>query len=200
MKNGPSKYLEVLAREFSKLPGIGLKSGSRLAFHMLGMNDEAVLSFTQAVINLKKNIVICEICSGISDSKICSICSDNSREKRVICVVESAKDILTIESSNGYHGLYHVLNGVISPLDGIGPEELNIKSLIERCQSNEIEEIIIALNPTIEGDATSLYLSKLLSSSSIHVARIAHGLPVGGDIEFADGPTIIKSIEGRVKI
>ena len=155
---------------------------------------------SKAILELKENITFCKICGGISDADICAICSDENRDKSIVCVVAEARDVLTIEKSEGYRGVYHVLKGVISPLDGIGPEELNIGSFIKRCKEGFIKEVIIATNPTIEGDATTLYLAKELRPLGIRVMRIAHGLPVGSNIEFADAATIVKSIEGRVEI
>ncbi len=196
----PSGYFDALIKEFSRLPGIGQKSAARLAFHILKQPLSEIERLTKAILELKENIVFCEICGGISDAAVCSICSDQNRDKSIICVVEEARDIITIEKSNWYHGLYHVLKGVISPLDGIGPEELNISSFLDRCRNEDINEVIIATNPTIEGDATTLYLAKELKPMGVKVMRIAHGLPVGSNIEFADSATIIKSLEGRVEI
>jgi recombination protein RecR len=199
MKN-PSKYLEMLTREFSRLPGIGPKSASRLAFHILKMPLEDVESLSRAILVLKKNISTCTICGGISDGDVCSICLDSERDRNLLCVVEEQSDVLSIEKSGEFRGLYHVLWGVISPLDGIGPEELNIKSLIERAREGEVREVIIATNPTVEGDATSLYISQELRPLGITVMRIAHGLPIGADIEFADSATIAQSLRDRIKI
>jgi len=196
--SGPSFYLDALIREFSRLPGIGPKSAARLAFHILKQPMPEVEKLSQTIIDLKKNITFCHKCGGISDTDICSICTDESRENHILCVVEEAKDIITIEKSEGFNGLYHVLDGVISPLDGIGPEELNIGNFIDRCRDENIREVIIAVNPTIEGDATTLYLSRELKPLGIVVMRIAHGLPVGSNLEYADSATIIKSLEGRV--
>ncbi len=198
--SNPSKYLDDLIREFSKLPGIGTKSASRLAFHILNMAVEDTERLIDSIVSLKKNIGTCIICGGISDEERCSICRNESRDSGLICIVENARDVLTIESTGKYSGLYHVLMGLISPLDGIGPEELNISSLIKRCGSNDVREVILALNSTVEGDATTLYLAKILSNLGIKVTRIARGLPVGADLEFADCATIIKSIEGRVEL
>ncbi|MCU0822601.1 MAG: recombination mediator RecR [Spirochaetes bacterium] len=197
---GPSNYLDALIREFTRLPGIGPKSASRLAFHILKASEEEVERLTGAISELKKNISFCNICGGISDGQVCAICSDDSRDKCVICVVEEAKDILTIEKSMEYRGLYHVLKGVISPLDGIGPEDLNIVSFLNRCRDGTIKEIVIATNPTIEGDATTLYLARILKPLGIKVMRIAHGLPAGSNLEFADSATIAKSLAGRIEI
>ena len=196
----PSKYLDALIKEFAKLPGIGQKSARRLAFHILKIPLNEAESISKAILELKKNITSCKICSSISDEDICSICSDESRETSVICVVEEAKDVLTIEKTREYHGLYHVLQGVISPLDGIGPEELNIGSFVQRCKDGMVKEVIVATNPTLEGDATALYLAQSLKPLGIKVLRIAHGLPVGCELEFADSATIVKSLDGRIEI
>ena len=197
--NNPSYYLESLIREFSRLPGIGQKSASRLAFHVLGMPESDVERLAAALVEIKKKIRKCAICGGISDHDVCSICSDEAREKDLVCVVEEPMDILIIEKTGKYRGVYHALNGLISPLDGIGPDELNIAPLVGRCRGG-IREIILALNPRIEGDATALYLAKLLKPLGMKITRIAHGLPVGSELEYADSATIIKSIENRVEM
>ena len=196
----PSRYLDSLVKEFMRLPGVGAKSASRLAFHVLKMRMDEVDSLCRAMKDLKENIVTCRVCGGISDTETCSICSDVGRDRHVLCIVENARDVITLEATGGYSGLYHVLMGLISPLDGIGPEELNISSLMDRCAAGDIHEVILALNPTIEGDATSLYLAGLIGPAGITVSRIAHGLPVGSDLEYADSATIIKSLEGRVRM
>jgi recombination protein RecR len=196
----PSSYIERVAKEFSKLPGIGNKSASRIAFFLLKMEKKEVESLAASMIELKNNIMTCIKCGGISDLDICSICSDTGREHRTICVVENARDVLNIEATGEFKGIYHVLSGLISPLDGIGPDDLNMNSLITRCGTDGLDEVIMALSPTIEGDATTLYLASLISPFGINVTRIAHGLPVGSDLEYVDCATIAKSIEGRVKI
>ncbi|OHD71647.1 MAG: recombination protein RecR [Spirochaetes bacterium RBG_16_49_21] len=195
-----SSYLDALIKKFSKLPGIGTKSASRLAFHILSMPTDEVESLGRAMVDLKKNTFTCTICGGIADSEVCAICHDDARDRSLICVVEDAKDVLTIEGTGEYRGMYHVLAGLISPLDGVGPENLNLRTLAQRCGSGAVREVILALNPSIEGEATSLYLAQLINPFGVTVTRIAHGLPVGADIEFADNATIIKSLEGRVKI
>lgn len=192
--------LEALIKEFSRLPGIGPKSASRLAFHVLQMPLESAQRLSDGILLVKKSISTCSICGGISESPVCAVCSDPERDKNIICVAESAKDVLTIEKTGEFKGVYHVLHGVISPLDGIGPEEINIRALLDRCKERKIQEIIIATNPSIEGDATGLYLARLLKPLGIRVTRIAHGLPVGADIEFADSITLAKSISGRVEM
>ena len=169
-----STYLESLIKEFSKLPGIGSKSASRLAFHLLTRTNEEVEKLSNAITELKKNIKSCTNCGGIADADYCSICMDSLRDSKIICIVEGARDVLTIENTREFKGEYHVLNGLISPLDGVGPDELNIAGLLVRCKNNDINEIILALNPIVEGDATSLYISKLISPLGIKVSRIAH--------------------------
>jgi len=164
------------------------------------MERYEVENLAASMIDLKNNIKTCIKCGGISDSDICSICSDTGRDHKTICVVESAKDVLNIEATGEFKGIYHVLSGLISPLDGIGPDDLNIESLIRKCGTDLLDEVIMALSPTIEGDATTLYTASLVSQFGINVTRIAHGLPVGSDLEYVDCATIAKSIEGRVKI
>lgn len=196
----PSVYLSRVIRELSRLPGVGKKSASRIAFHMLRQPDARIKELVQSIIDLKENIHTCSICSGISDREICSICSDPSRDRSLLCLVEGARDLLTIEATGEFKGLYHVISGLISPLDGIGPADLNLKSLLDRLGREKYGEIIIALNPTIEGEATTLYLAGLMEPFNITVTRIAHGLPVGSDLEYVDSVTIARSIEGRVRI
>ncbi|MCU0846965.1 MAG: recombination mediator RecR [Spirochaetes bacterium] len=195
-----SSYLDNLIKKLSSLPGIGPKSASRLAFHILKMHPDEVTGLSRAITDLKENIRTCGVCGGISEGEVCGICVDPSRDRSMVCVVEDARDILIIESTGGFKGLYHSLNGLLSPLDGIGPEDLSITGLVERCRSGGVSEIILALNPTMEGDATSLYLARVIAGTGVRVTRIAHGLPVGADLEFADGATIAKSIEGRVSM
>ncbi len=195
----PSIYLDRVTKELSRLPGIGSKSASRIAFYLLKLDKNEVESIASSLVDLKNNIRACSRCGGISDTELCAICSDTGRDKNVLCVVEEARDILNIEASNEFRGLYHVLSGLISPLDGIGPEDLNIASLVNKCSAG-LTEVILALNPTIEGDATALYLASLISPLGVKVTRIAHGLPVGCDLEFIDSATIAKSIQGRVRI
>ncbi len=196
----PSHYLDHLVKELSRLPGIGPKSAARLAFHFLDMRDDDVSRLLSSVTSLRENITTCTVCGGISDADVCSICCDSERDFSIVCVVEHRKDVLTIEGTGEYRGMYHVLNGVISPLDGIGPEELNFRNLEKRCEGGDIKELILALNPSVEGDATTLYIAGVFRDMGIRVSRIAHGLPVGSDIEFADSATIVKSIEGRSTI
>lgn len=195
----PSSYLDALISELSALPGIGNKSAGRIAFHILKISDADAERLAKTIVEIKKNIRTCNVCGGLSDGNTCLICSDIKRDNKTICVVAEARELLAIEATGEYNGGYHVLGGLISPLDGIGPDELNIGKLVTRISESEINEIILALNPTVEGDATSLYIGRLLGGSSVKITRIARGLPVGSDIEYADSATLIKSIENRVE-
>lgn len=193
----PSEYLDALIHELARLPGIGPKSASRAAFRILEMTPGEISHLTGAITAVQQHVCECTTCGGISDSNTCSLCRDQRRDPRTLCVVEHKKDILTIEKAGTFHGLYHVLGGVISPLDGIGPEDINIAKLHARCRDNAVEEIIMATNPTIEGDATILYISNLLKDQGVRIMRLARGLPVGADIDFADQATIAKSFSDR---
>lgn len=186
-----------LIEELSKLPGIGGKSAQRLAFHILGMDEKDAYEIAHSIIEAKKKIKKCSVCGNLTDIDPCNICSDESRDSSVICVVESSKDIIAMERIKEFNGKYHVLHGAISPMDGIGPEDINLKSLIIRLQKENVEEIILATNPTIEGEATAMYTARLIKPSGIKVTRIAHGVPVGGDLEYADEVTLSKALEGR---
>lgn len=189
-----------LIEEFSKLPGVGRKTAQRLAFHVINMDDKDVKELSQAILDAKNNIKYCSICCNIADSDPCSICSNKNRNTHVICVVEDTRDVAAMEKIREFNGQYHVLNGVISPMDGIGPEMLNVKELIQRLGNQDVKEIIMATNPTIEGEATAMYIAKLIKPMGIKTTRIAHGLPVGGDLEYADEVTISKALEGRREI
>ena len=196
--NQYAKPLAQLIRELSKLPGIGGKSAQRLAFHILSMEDSEAMALADAISDAKKNMKYCSICGNLTDVDPCAYCSDESRDPSVSCVVESPRDVSAVERIREFHGLYHVLHGAISPMDGIGPEDINLKSLIVRLQKHpEIQEVILATNPNIEGEATAMYIARLLKPSGIKVTRIAHGLPVGGDLEYADEVTLLKAMEGR---
>lgn len=185
-----------LIEEFSKLPGIGRKSAQRLAFHILDMKGNDVVELAKAIVNAKKLTKHCKTCGNMSESDICNICSNIKRDQSTICVVEDVRDIAAMERTKEYNGVYHVLHGTISPLDGIGPDDINIKSLISRL-NEDISEVILATNPTIEGEATAVYISRLIKPIGIKVTRIAHGIPVGGDIEYADEITLMRALEGR---
>ena len=191
------RQLEILINELSKLPGVGEKSAQRLAFHILDKDEKQVEALAESMLNAKRQLKHCSICGNLTDSDPCKICSDPGRRKDLICVVETPRDLMAMERIRDYNGTYHVLHGGISPMDGIGPEDINLKSLIKRLQANDCEEVIIATNPTIQGEATAMYISKLLKPAGIKVSRIAHGVPVGSDLEFADEVTLLKSFEGR---
>lgn len=195
-----SEPIDRLINELSKLPGIGKKTAQRLAFHIITMDANDINGIAKALIDVKNEIKYCKICCNLSDSNICPICSNAHRDSSMICVVEDPRDVAAMERTKDYNGRYHVLNGVISPMEGTGPEMLNIKELISRLGDGEVKEIIMATNPTIEGEATAMYLSRLIKPMGIKVTRIAHGLPVGGDIEYADDVTISKAMEGRREI
>lgn len=195
-----SLYLESLIKKLSRLPGVGPKSASRMAFHLLKIPREDAEALAAAILAARDHIHTCRICGGIADSDTCGICSDQGRDRGVICVLEEAKDVLTIEATGMFRGLYHVTKGLISPLDGIGPEQLNLNGLVDRCREDGVREAILALNPSVEGEATSLYIARILHPLGVRVTRIARGLPVGADIEYADSATIVKSLEGRVDL
>lgn len=185
-----------LIEEFSKLPGIGRKTAQRLAFHILDMKGNEVVELAKAIVNAKKFTKHCKICSNLTEGDTCNICDNVKRDKSVICVVENVRDISAMERTKEFNGVYHVLHGAISPLDGIGPDEINIKNLFSRL-NGDIKEVILATNPTIEGEATAVYISRLIKPLGIKVTRIAHGIPVGGDIEYADEVTLMRALEGR---
>lgn len=195
-----SKYLEILIEEFNKLPGIGKKSATRLAFHVLDLKEEEVNNFAKAIINVKVYVKKCKICGNFSENEICNICSDETRDNSIICVVEDGKDILPIEKTRKYNGSYHVLNGKIAPLNGITPDKLNIKSLLNRIANESIEEVIFALSSDLEGETTVMYLTKLIKPFGLTVSKLASGIPMGGNLEFTDSATISKAIEGRQKL
>ncbi|MEK7247775.1 MAG: recombination mediator RecR [Chloroflexota bacterium] len=189
--------LARLIEEFYKLPGIGPKSAQRLAYYLLRMPLAEAHSLAQANLEVKERVVLCSACQNVTESDPCRVCSSLERDRTVICVVEEPLDILSIERSGSYKGQYHVLHGAISPMDGIGPEDLKIAELLGRMRSGEITEVILATNPNLEGEATSMYLSRLLSPLGLRVTRLARGLPVGGDLEYADDVTLAKALEGR---
>lgn len=195
------KAISDLIDSFSKLPGIGPKTAERLAFYTINkMSNEDVLKLSKSLVDVKHNIINCEICGHITDISPCNICNDKSRDKSTIAVVEESKDVITIEKMREYHGYYHVLHGVISPINGVGPKDINIYNLINRLKNNEVKELIIATNPSIEGESTAMYIAKLLENTDIKVTRLARGLPVGGDLEYADEITLLRALEGRSEI
>lgn len=192
--------LEELAESFSRLPGIGKKSATRIASHLLKADSMFLQRFAHQLTTLQERIKPCSICGAYTEVDPCEICSSPVRERNVICVVEQPQDVQTIESSREYHGLFHVLGGVISPLDGIGPENLSFGKLLERIKSGTVTEVIIATNPTVEGDTTALYLQRLLEDCNLILTRLASGLPVGGDLEYADRLTLARSFRGRTTL
>ena len=196
-----AKPLSRLISELGKLPGIGGKSAQRLAFHILSMTDEQVKDLTAAISEAKTKIRYCPVCGNFTDTEPCSLCADTSRDNSIICVVESPRDVFAMERAGTFHGRYHVLHGAISPLDGIGPSDINLKSLIERLQKDDdVKEIILATSPRVEGEATAMYIARLLKPAGLKVTRIAYGLPVGGDLEYADEVTLAKAVEGRKEL
>ncbi|AEV94800.1 recombination mediator RecR [Pediococcus claussenii] len=198
------QYPEPIAKlidSFMKLPGIGYKTATRLAFFTLDMQGDDVTEFAKSLINVQRNLHFCSICGNITEEDPCEICSDPSRDQNTVLVVEDSKDVMSMEQMKEYHGLYHVLHGVLSPMEGKGPEDINITSLLKRLQDNEaIKEVIIATNATPEGEATAMYLARLVKPSGIKVTRLAHGLSVGSDIEYADQMTLYKAVEGRTEM
>lgn len=189
--------LENLIDSFASLPSIGRKSAQRLAFHILGMSDEKANSFIESILNARTNVHRCSICCNLTDYDVCPICSSKERDTSTICVVEDPRDVIAFEKTHEYNGLYHVLHGVISPMNDISPEDICIKELISRLGDGSVKEVIMATNPTVEGEATSMYISKLIKPLGIEVSRLAYGIPVGADLEYADEFTLIRAIEGR---
>ena len=194
------KAIATLIEQFQKFPSVGPKSAQRMAFYLLRMPMPEVQKFANSIVEAKANTKTCEICFNISTESPCEICQSTHRDRSVICVVAETKDLIAIEKTNEYKGLYHVLQGLISPMDGIGAEDIRIKELLNRLTDEEVKEVILALSPSVEGEATSLYLSKLIKPFNIKISRIAFGLPVGADLEYADEITIAKAIEGRHEI
>ena len=195
------KPLNKLINELSKLPGIGGKTAQRLAFHILALEESEATALANSIVNAKRSLHYCSVCGNLTDTDPCEICSDESRDRTKVCVVETPQDVIAMERIREFKGLYHVLHGAISPVEGIGPTDINLKSLITRLQQHdEIDEIIVATNPNIEGEATAMYIARLLKPSGIKVTRIAHGIPVGGDLEYADEVTLLKAMEGRREI
>lgn len=194
------KSIATLIEHFQKFPSVGPKSAQRMAFYMLRMPESEVEKFAQSIIEAKRNTKTCEVCFNLSSTSPCEICSATSRDRSTICVVAETKDLIAVEKTNEYKGLYHVLQGLISPMDGIGADDIRIKELLNRLTDDKVKEVILALSPSVEGEATSLYLSKLIKPFGIKISRIAFGLPVGADLEYADEITIAKAIEGRHEI
>lgn len=196
-QNYSSKLLEEAVEEFASLPGIGRKSALRMVLFLLRQDDKEVERFGQTVLKMKKEIKHCKICHNISDTEVCSICTDNYRDHEIICVVENIRDVMSIENTHQYHGIYHVLGGIISPLDGIGPADLTIEALVEKARNNPIKEVILALSTTMEGDTTNFYIYKKLQDTRVKVTTLARGVAIGDDLEYADEITLGRSILNR---
>ena len=192
-----SPSIEKLIESFEKLPSIGNKTAARLTFYILDRPEEEVKEFVDAIINAKKNLKYCSKCFNISDTDPCEICSNPRRDQSIICVVEDVKDVVAMERTHEFNGLYHVLHGSISPMNGVGPDDIKIKELLSRLMDGTVKELILATNPRVEGEATAMYISKLVKPMGIKVTRIAHGIPVGGDLEYTDEVTLSKALEGR---
>lgn len=195
-----AKPIERLIRELSKFPGVGEKTATRLALHILRSSPGDVHSLAECILAVKEKVRLCTVCFNISDSDVCAICKNENRDSTVICVVEGPQDVAAIEKTGEFRGRYHVLHGVLSPLDGVGPEELKIESLVERVVAGGIEEVIMATNPKVEGETTALYVAKLLKPFGVKVTRLAQGLPMGGELEYFDEATVSKALEGRRRI
>ncbi|MCH8273171.1 MAG: recombination protein RecR [Armatimonadetes bacterium] len=192
-----AKPLAVLIEELEKLPGIGPKSAQRLAFHLLNRPEEEVNSLADAIREARSKIRMCTVCQGFSAEDVCEICSDTRRDRSILCVVAEPKDVAAVERLNDFRGLYHVLHGNLDPMEGVGPEQLKVHELTARLEGGEVKEVILATNPTVEGDATALYLTQLLKPLGVRVTRLAHGMPVGGDLDFADQATLLSAFEYR---
>ncbi|MEF2919029.1 MAG: recombination mediator RecR [Acutalibacteraceae bacterium] len=192
--------LAKLAEQFERLPGIGSKTAQRLAYYVLKMPKERAMEFSQAIMAAHDNIHYCSECCNLTDKAKCTICENTKRDHSTICVVEDPRDVMAMERTQEYNGVYHVLHGAMSPLSGIGPDQLTIKELLKRIQGTEITEVIMATNPTVEGETTSMYISKLLKPLGIKVTRLAYGIPVGGDLEYADEVTLLRALEGRSEL
>ena len=192
--------LETLTEQFAKLPGIGRKSAQRLAFHVLGMTEGEAEEFASAILDAKRTVTCCPVCQNFSAGGLCPICASPKRDSATICVVADPRDVAAMERSREYHGRYHVLHGVLSPMNHVGPDDLAIKPLLERVSQGGVEEVIMATNPDTEGEATAMYLSRLLKPFGVKVTRLAYGIPVGGHLEFADDATLMRALEGRREI
>ena len=192
--------LEELVDQFARLPGIGKKTAQRLSFFVLGLPEGEAEKFADAIVEAHKKIHSCKICQNLTDGEICSVCASGTRDRETICVVEDPRDVMAFERTGDYNGLYHVLHGVISPMDGVGPDGRRIKELLARLNNDEVKEVIMATNPTVEGEATAMYISKLLKPLGIKISRLAYGIPVGGDLQYADEVTLSRALKGRNQI
>jgi recombination protein RecR len=195
-----AKPIDHLIEALTKLPGIGRKTASRLAFHILRSSPSEAQALARAILDVKEKIHLCSVCFNLTDEDPCRICQDENRNREVLCVVEGPNDLIAIENTGAFNGRYHVLHGTISPLDGVGPEDIKIRELMERLQREGVGEVILATNPTVEGGATALYLTELIKPLGVKVTRIAYGIPMGGEIEYSDGMTLSKALEGRREI
>lgn len=195
-----SPSIEKLIESFEKLPSIGHKTAARLAFYILNSSEEETNEFISSIVNAKKNLKYCSKCYNISDTDPCQICNDSKRDVSIICVVEDVRDVVAMEKTHEFKGLYHVLHGSISPMNGVGPDDIKIKELISRLSEGKVKEVILATNPRVEGEATAMYISKLIKPLGVKVARIALGVPVGGDLEYTDEVTLTRALEGRVEL
>ena len=192
--------LEELVDQFARLPGIGKKTAQRLSFFVLGLPEGEAEKFADAIVEAHKKIHSCKICQNLTDGEICSVCASGTRDRETICVVEDPRDVMAFERTGDYNGLYHVLHGLISPMDGVGPDGIRIKELLARLNNDEVKEVIMATNPTVEGEATAMYISKLLKPLGIKISRLAYGIPVGGDLQYADEVTLSRALKGRNQI
>ena len=192
--------LETLVDRFASLPGIGRKSAQRLAFHVLSLPEEEARAFADAILDAKKNVRCCRVCQNLTEGEICSVCASQTRDKSTICVVSEPRDVMSIERGREYNGVYHVLHGVLSPMSHVGPDDIRIKELLTRVTDSEVEEVIMATNPDTEGEATAMYISRLLKPFGVKTTRLAYGIPVGSNLEFTDDATLNRAIEGRTEI
>lgn len=192
--------LVKLIEQFERLPGIGKKTAQRLAFYVLSLPREKAQGFADAIVQAHEKIKKCKICQSLTEEELCPICADKARDASMICVVENSQDVIAFERTREYHGLYHVLHGLMSPMDGIGPDQLHIKELVKRLGSDEVKEVVMATNPTVEGEATAMYIARLIKPMGIKVTRLAYGIPVGGNLEYADEVTLYRALEGRSEI
>lgn len=189
--------LQKLIEQFQKMPSVGAKSAQRMAFYVLGLSDEEANEFSSSIIEAHEKIHKCSVCCNLTEKELCNVCDNSARDRSVICVVEDPRDVIAIEKTHEFKGTYHVLHGAISPMNGIGPEQLTIKELLSRMNTDEVQEVIMATNPTVEGEATAMYISRLLKPMGVKVTRLAYGVPVGADLEYADEITLLRALEGR---
>ncbi len=192
--------LSRLIEQFQHLPGIGYKSAQRMAYYILGLSDNGVKQLTDSILDAHRKIHMCKVCCNLTDQDLCSICRNSRRDHSTVCVVENPRDVVAMERTQDYMGTYHVLHGVISPLNGVGPDQLHIKELLARIKGGKIREVIMATNPTVEGEATAMYISRLIKPLGVKVTRLAYGIPVGGDLEYADEVTLSRALEGRSEL